>query len=295
MILKIVVFIFGTLFVHANPSPTSTLKSAPRSKENYTDIIKKAQDLVLSQDRVQAVQILNRAIKKEQVNKKARVDLLKLLDEITTTFHGEKNQKTYEYAKTLIRESPQEAQEKLTEVQQAEPTNIDVLIQLGRVALQSGKCEQAEQEVEKIRIINSYNIKGKLLSLQSDTCLQRTEEIDSEMQEIVEILKSMPLFTHVVLAQHFYNKQDYLRAQVELQKATAIDPNYPEIYFWESQIQKKMNAIPTSMALKYIRLCKTITKKDLRKYDIEPRVCQELKNYETEYKAELEKEEKREI
>lgn len=258
------------------------------TKETYKDIIHKAQTLTLQHDRLQAAQVLKRALENEP-SKKVESELLKNLQEVTTVFYSEKGQSIFEYGRSLFRSSPAEAQEKYISALKEEPNNVAILIEQSRLSLFVGKCEDAESAAIQAQKINPYSEDVALLLSQSGACLQKIEET-------IEALKKtkQSVYAFVVYAQVYLQKNDYVQAQSYLNLAKLADAQFPEIYFWELQIKKKQSFSLEESVFQYIKLCKAFSEKDFLKYSKEPRACQEFKNIEIEFKNILDTESRKE-
>lgn len=283
------------LSAFAQALPLIEQPKATKSKESYKDIIQKAQNLTLQQDRLQASQVLVRVIQSESYNKKAIEELKKTLNDISTVFYTEKTQKSFEYAKSLLRESAQEATEKFNESIKAEPENISILLWMARLSLVLGKCDEADKSLLKAKEINPFYSQLELADLQTKACLQNIEILNKSVSEYKHLEQIYPLYYHMVLVQKFYTQKQYPEANYHLEKAKSIDKEFPEIYYWESQILEKQELNFKDAASRYIRGCKTIAKADYLKYELEPRLCNEFKTFEAEYKNVLDQEGKKDI
>lgn len=274
------------------PTTPKTEKISSKSKESYKDIIQKAQSLTLQQDRLQASQVLVRVIKSEGYNKKAQEELKKTLNDISTLFYTEKTQRIFEYAKSLLRESPQESTEKFKEAVKAEPDNILVLLWVARLSMVSGKCDEANTSIIKALEINPFYAPLQLADLQVKACLQAIDPLNKSVAEYKPLETQYPLYFNMILVQKFFTQKQYPEATYHIEKAKQIDKEFPEIYYWESQILEKQELPFKEAASRYIRTCKTISKADYFKYELEPRLCNEYKTFESEYKSILEQEKK---
>ncbi len=262
--------------------------ATPATRETYKDIIHKAQTLTLQQDRLQAAQVLKRAIENES-SKKIELELRKALHEVTTIFYSEKGQSIFEYGRSLFRASPLEAQEKLSLALKEEPGNITVLVEQARLSLFLGKCEDAEATTVLAQNINPYEEDAALLLSQAKACLQKTEDAIESLKKTEQ-----SVYAFVVYAQSYLQKGDVAQAQSYLNLAKLADAQFPEIYFWDLQIKKKQSRAIEDSVFQYVKLCKTFVTKDFIKYSKEPRTCQEYKNIEIEFKNLLEAESKKE-
>jgi tetratricopeptide (TPR) repeat protein len=292
--MKLIVLILITFCARAYSLPLADdpKLTVSKNKENYKDIIQKAQNLTLQQDRLQATQVLVRVIESESYNKKATDELKKTLNEISTMFYTEKSQKSFEYGKSLLRESPQEASEKFTETLKAEPDNVSVLLWMARLSLFLGKCEDANISVTKAQAINPFYPQVELAELQAKACIQNVEALNKAVSEHKNLEQIYPLYYQMVMVQKFFTQKQYSEAISHLEKAKLIDKEFPEIYFWESQVLEKQELTFKEPASRYVRSCKTIEKSDYLKYELEPRLCQEYKTFEVEYKNVLEQDKK---
>jgi len=267
-----------------------TPKAPTKNKESYKDIIQKAQNLTLQQDRLQASQVLVRVINSEGYNKKAQEELKKTLNDISTLFYTEKTQRLFEYAKSLLRESQQESSEKFKEAIKAEPDNILVLLWTARLAMISGKCDEASTSVTKALEINPFYAPLQLTDLQVKACLQVIEPLNKAVSDNKALETQYPLYFNMILVQKFFTQKQYPEATYHIEKAKQIDKEFPEIYYWESQILEKQELGFKDSASRYIRSCKTISKADYFKYELEPRLCNEYKTFEAEYKSIIDQE-----
>ncbi len=263
--------------------------ASPNVKETYKDIIQKAQTLSLQQQRLQAAQVLQRALENE-TSKKAHTELLKTLQDLSTLFYTEKGQSVYEYGRSLFRSAPIEASEKFTEALKLEGDNVAVILQSARLNLLMGRCDDADVAATDGLKINPYEQDFFLIQAQARTCTQK-------QAEALLVLKKVPesVYAYVTRAQIAFLQKEYEEASSYIALAKAADPNFPEIYLWDMQIRKKEGEPFENQILKYTRACKAMTTKDYLRYEKEPRICSESKNLEAEFKSIIEAENKKEI
>src|SRR5690606_1819198 len=261
-------------------------------KESYKDIIKKAQNLTIQKDRLQGARVIVRVLEDDNLNKKTRDELKKALQDISVLFYTEKTQKVFEYAKSLLRESPQESFEKFKEALLEEPNNVMVLLWAARNALFRGKCDEADSFTSTALQLNPYYTYLQLARLQALACLQQFEEFDKAVVEFDTVESEYPLYYAMVMAQKLFNEKKYSAAYYYIEKAKQTDKEYPEIYYWETQILKKLERPVHDAVSRFVRGCKILGSADFFKYQPEPRLCQQYKSYETEYKNILEREKK---
>jgi tetratricopeptide (TPR) repeat protein len=292
----IVVTLSFLLFAQAHALPLAEEgNTVSKTKDTYKDVIQKSQNLTLQHERLQAAQSLVQAIQSDSYGKKATEELKKTLNDISTMFYLEKTQKVFEYAKSLMRESPQEASEKYSQAIKAEPDNILILLWMARLSLYLGKCEDAKQSIIKAQEINPFYAQLELAELQSIACLQSTELLNKAVADHKQLEQIYPLYYHMVMVQKFFTQKQYPEANYHIERAKEIDKEFPEIYYWESQILEKQELNFKDSASRYIKDCKTIAKADYLKYELEPRLCQQYKTFENEYKSVLEQENKKDM
>lgn len=288
--MKFLVVIFSFLLSFQDSFAQSKVSS--KNKESYIDIIQKAQSLTLQKDRLQATQVLVRVIRSEGYNKKAQEELKKNLNDISTLFYTEKTQRVFEYAKSLLREPPPEAAEKFKEALAAEADNALILLWSARLSMLQGKCDEAGVFVTKGLEINPFYEPLQLADLQAQACRQTIEALNKSASEYKHLEEKYPLYFNMILVQKFFIQKQYPEASYHIEKAKQIDKEFPEIYFWESQILEKQELVFKDAASRYVRSCKTISKADYMKYELEPRLCHEYKNFEAEYRGVLDQEKK---
>jgi tetratricopeptide (TPR) repeat protein len=265
-------------------------KGVSDKEDDYKGIIRKAREMTLQSDRPGAALILSQAIRQES-NKQAEQELKKALEEISTVFYTEKGQKVFEYAKSIFRETTSEPLEKLQEASQLEPTNALVHLWTARLYLKQGKCENALAAVQKALEINAYYSPAILVQAQTEICLQKDEDVLKDNVNLKKINQDYPIYYQLLMAQESFNKKQYSEAEGHIQRAEALDKNFPEIYFWKTHILEKEQKEIKDSAHRYVAICKAMTKSDFLKYEFEPRTCVEYKNFEVEYKNAIEQEE----
>ncbi len=107
--------------------------------ETYKDIIEKAHNLSLQNDRPQALRILSVAVKKE-TRPQAIAELKKVSRELSQIFLSDKSQQLYESGLSLKKIDPGEALDKIQEALKLEPENSLIVIEQARLQMMRGDC-----------------------------------------------------------------------------------------------------------------------------------------------------------
>jgi predicted Zn-dependent protease len=248
-------------------------------KETYKDLIAIAQNLSLQKDRLQATQILNRALQKEK-SLLARKELLSALGELSEVFFTEKTQQLFELGESLRFESPQSALDRYNEALKIEPGNVSILKAIGKTQLALGTCDKVLDMTQQALDMNAYAEDVQLLRAQALSCLMKTK--DSKLLiEKMDLRKSpLKFYFDIVKVQNLVFEDKFGMAEEELKKLIDQDTKFPETYYWMAQIKLKQKADAMEWNQKYVRLCENITPATRRKYSYEPRLCLERQNVE---------------
>ncbi|HEX4922682.1 MAG TPA: hypothetical protein VFV50_01300, partial [Bdellovibrionales bacterium] len=262
--------------VSARPCPAAP--AAP-ARETYKDLITAAQNLSLQKDRLQATQILTRALQKEK-SLAARKELLTSLGELSEVFYTEKAQHLFELGESLRFDQPALALERYSESLKLEPGNISVLRAMARAQLALGACDRVSETAAQGLELNPYSEELLLLRAQALSCLFKTK--DSKLVLDKADTKKSPLrfYFEAVKIQNLVFEDKLGMAEEDLKKLIEQDPAFPESYYWMGQIKMKQKAEPLEWNQKYVRLCQALTPATRRKYVNEPRLCLERKNVE---------------
>lgn len=141
-------FIFNLLAVE-HPGAAKSLPG-PKTTETYQDIIDKAFTLSLQRDRAHAIQVLTQSIKKESSKGAPPAELLMALEEVASSFYGEKSQQYFEQALSFRRNEPARALGRLSEALKLEPDNLQILAEQARLQIMVGDCGSAISIGEKL-------------------------------------------------------------------------------------------------------------------------------------------------
>jgi len=242
-----------------------------RSEENYQDLIQKAQNLTLQQDRLQTSQVLIRGIQRESRNSVAHKELVRTLGELTSVFYLEKTQALFATGESLLETKPREALESYIEALKSEDRNVLILKSIARVHLQLNECEKADLRVKSADEVDPYAPEVKLLRLQVLACQKNLELLGVRL--VQEELEGVEKFAYGLQMLDTINRKDLKRARTLLAawEAQAID--YPEIYYWKWQLSKQAGAIDRVAAAKYIQVCLNLTPRKRKAFCLDVDLC----------------------
>ncbi|MES2857468.1 MAG: hypothetical protein V4692_16475, partial [Bdellovibrionota bacterium] len=166
----VAVFFCGVLASAQKPKPTASpapVAAKPAKEvETFTDIITKAQNLTLQRDRLQASQILLRAIQREPKNSVAYREMMKALEELTAVFYTERAQGAFAAAESIVAIKPKEALDSYAEALRLEETNVAVLKGIARANLVLDECDKAETSLKTAESLIPFSGEIHLLRLQ---------------------------------------------------------------------------------------------------------------------------------
>lgn len=267
-ILAILIWLAGA--VAAPPGP---------EKETYKGLISAAENLSLQKDRLQATQILVRALQKEK-SLAARKELLASLHELSEVLYTEKAQHLFELGESLRLGQPALALERYGEALRLEPGNIAVLRAMARAQLTLGTCDRVSDTAAQGLELNPYSEELLLLRAQALSCLSRTKDSKLVLEKIDVKKSPLRFYFEAVRVQNLVFEDKLGLAEEDLKKLIEQDPTFAESYYWMGQIKAKQKSDPLEWNQKYVRLCQALTPAIRRKYVNEPRLCLERKNVE---------------
>lgn len=264
----------ATATAAAAHSNTPKRAAAPvATTETYQNLIEKAQNLSLQKDRLQASQILVRAIAQQSRGSTAYRELTRSLDDLMTTFYTERAQSTFTAAESNLPDKPKEAIEGFTEALRLEDGNVTILKALSRAHLSLGECDKADGFVRAAEGLDPYAPEVQLLRLQVLDCQKSSllaEKLAGPLDPAVDV-RGLQI-------------KDFLRRD-EIKRAKAVDeqweksaPEYPEVYYWKWMISKTEDgsgpAKPDrAAAQKYVQLCQNLTPRKRKSYNLDVDLC----------------------
>ncbi len=266
--------LFGVVFLFL----TDWSIAAPKT-ENHTDLISKAQNLILQKDRLQAMNVLIAGLKKENPKSIAYVELKRNLEDLSQLFISEKAQQVYELAITLKKTDINASTQKLTEALRIEPDHLTLLIDLSRNQLVKGDCNSAQDTISKSIQLIPFFEELKLLQAQVYICANQLIEYN-QLRATVDIKKTNLVSQWQLVDIEKYDKKGQTNAALEaINVFKNLKLNHPEIYYWSWKLSKN-----TADGYKYINECKKMSTGAYRQYLMEPQLCRRLSEVESELK-----------
>jgi len=263
----------------AKPLEKSGDKPADGQLENYQDLILKAQNLTLQQDRLQTSQVLIRGIQRETRGSGAYKELVRALEELTTVFYTEKAQSLFATAQALIEAKPREAIEQLQEAIKTDDRNVTILNELARVHLRFDECEKADQSVKQAEDVNPFSAEIKLLRLQVLACQKNYDVLTVKLASHDPDLDPLEKFTRGLQIQDLMRHKDLRKAKTLLATWETQATEYPEVYYWQWQLSREANDpdhLPDRIAAtKYLQMCQNLTPRKLQSLRFDVDLCKQ--------------------
>lgn len=270
-----------TLFVQdvdaAKKKAPPSSAPAPQSKsggklEDYRDLIQKAQNLSLQQDRLQASQVLVRGIQREGRGTQAFKELCRALDELTGLFYTERAQNIFSTGESLVETKPREAIDSFQEALKLEDRNVTVLKALARLHLRMDECDRAEGRVKQAEEVNPYSAEVKLLRLQTLSC-QGGADVLVWYAANEPDLEPVKKFARGLRIKALLRKSDFKKARAELSEWETQFAEYPEVFFWKWEVSKALKSPDRTVAAKYLQLCQGLTPRKRKAYALDVALC----------------------
>jgi tetratricopeptide (TPR) repeat protein len=159
--------------------------------ENYKNLIEKARNLTLQRDRLQASQVLQRAIQKEPKTSQAYKEMTRALDELMLLFYTEKGQSLFTQADAAADSNPKAAIDSYQSALRAEDGNVSVLKALSRAHLRLEECDKADTYIKQAEAMNPFSPEVKLLRLQALNCSGMFTVLSQQLTANAEELSSV--------------------------------------------------------------------------------------------------------
>jgi hypothetical protein len=247
--------------------------------ENYSDLISKAQNLILQKDRLQAMNVLVAGIKKENSKSNAYLELKKNIEDLSQVFISEKAQQLYELAITLKKTDMTASTQKITEALRLEPDHLKLIIELSRNQITKGDCSSAQESLSKIIQLSPYIEELKLLQTQIYLCLNQMSELN-QIRSTVDIKKSNYASQWILVDIEKFDKLGQNKAAIDsLILFKNLKLSHPEVNYWSWKLNKNTND-----GYKYVNECKKMSTGAYRQYLMDPQLCRRLSEVESELK-----------
>ncbi len=260
---------FFLLLVTMSPSGAFA-EFVKKNRESTSDIIQKSQNLLLQKNRLQAIDLLVKALKNEKPNSSGYNELRKNLIEISRIFISDKAQQTYEFSLSLKKTDAPQALTKINEAVRMEPENFALLFESARQNLIKNDCKAALEIGHKIQKMNPLDDELGLLMSQIKMC---QNELTGSM-----ISKDSFSTPHVFAwwsleVERNIKEKNFLKAKEALSQLKKVDKNYPEQYYWGWRLDHDQKINNLDLAQKYKGECQNLSVALYRRYSLDPRLC----------------------
>jgi tetratricopeptide (TPR) repeat protein len=251
-------------------------KAGDKSEETYQDLIQKAQNLTLQQDRLQTSQVLIRGIQRENRGSTAYRELVRVLDELTAVFYTEKTQNLFANAESVA-DKPREAIEAYQEALKTDDRNVSILKALARLHLRLDECEKADGRVKQAEEVNPYSAEVRLLRLQTLDCQKNFDMLSTRLGAHDADLEPVEKYTRGMQMLDLLRHKELKKAKALLVTWETQSPDYPEVFFWKWQLSKEgtidKTTIDRSAAAKYSQLCQNLTARKRKSFSLDVDLC----------------------
>lgn len=254
-----------------------------RQQETYRDLIEKAQNLTLQRDRLQASQILNRALAREPKTSLGFKELTKALQELTTVFYTERAQAAFVAGEANLPLKPKEAIESFQEALRMEDGNVAVLKALARTHLTLGECEKADGYVKSAEALDSYAPEVFLLRLQTWDCSKAYSFLDEKLFVSDSQLVGLETSLRGLQMRALIRKGDLIKAKATLAKWSLASKDYPEVSYWTFELSKS-GVLDRAAGQRYISACQNLSPRKRKSYNLDVDLCKAKEAVETALK-----------
>ena len=261
-----------------------TTKAKTAGGDSAAGYIKKAQGLLLENDRESAVRTVLAALARNAGGATGLGELKRELFTVTEMFVSEKGQRTFELGRSLAAQDLKTAKGKFLEALSLEKDNLSIIRELARVHLAQGECQSVYELSRQGLLYNPYNSEIFLLRLQAKACLGTLEDVEAELSNPYVDMVGLEPYIGLVRAQAALTKNAYSEAIEELNKAKAKSPSFPEIYFWMGKAQQLIEKSPREAFTHYVTLCREKVPSSLTR-SMEPRLCRQVAEIEKTLEA----------
>lgn len=248
-----------------------------KSEENYKDLIQKAQNLTLQQDRLQASQVLIRGIRREARSGFAYRELVRTLGELSTVFYSGKTQDLFATGESLAEAKPREAVEHYLEALKLEDRNVSILKALARLQLRLEECDKAEVRVKAAEEVDPFSSEIRLLRLQVMACQKNFDQLavrlankDSSKETDFEIAEKL---ARGLLVLDLFHRKDFKKAKAVIAAWEIQAPDFPEVFYWKWRLAQESEGSDRVSAAKYIQLCQNLTPRKRKIFSLDVELC----------------------
>lgn len=258
-------------------------------RDSAGEMVKKAQSMTLQRDRVQATRLLAQGLSAEKNKGASRKELLATFDQISRLFFSDKTQQSFELALSLKPTDEELTVQKLREAQRMEPDNFAIEEALMRIRLAARDCEAVLGSQKNFPDQYLYIHSGQVLVAQALVCLGRYDEAlklkPIEYYMHTETLSAVWLALEVEI--HF-KKSEFIKAREKALVLRGLNPKYPEAYYWSFMAENQLKMPSESSGQKYFSLCRGLSLRQKREFDLDPFLCRRVSEVETIQKKSVE-------
>jgi hypothetical protein len=262
---------------------TALLISYLATAQSATTAIEQAQMFALKKNRKAACSALMKAWEATPATAKpARQKLNESLQQISQMFFTDKGQKLFESGQSMLFDNPDLALNQLREALILEDGNIQILSRQAIAQMLKQDCEGAQKSIGQARALNPLSGEAAALEMRVLVCLQKFSDFRSKANSFFVLDKWQQSFVHYLSAQDYLQQQSPKRAMELLTKVLDEQPEFPEVYWHLSRAGRELGRDTTEWLQRYVSLCKAVTTKERRHFELEPKLCHSLKEAEYE-------------
>lgn len=260
--------------VHSGSRTTvSAQGTREKSEETYQDLIQKAQNLTLQQDRLQTTQVLIRGIQRETRGSPGYRELVRVLEDLASVFYTEKAQNLFATAEALVETKPREAVDAYAEAYKAEDKNLTILKAMTRLLLRLDECEKADVRVRLAEEIDPYSAEVRLLRMQTMSCQKNYDALSARLFVHDPDLDTVERYLHGLQVADWLRHKEAKKAKAILSIWEVQSPDYPELYYWKWQAAKETATSDRLSAAKYSQLCQNLTARKRKSFSLDVDLC----------------------
>ncbi len=267
-----VCFSFLTVAPAATAKKSKPIEPKSGQSETYRNLIEKAQNLSLQHDRLQASQILTRAIAKEPKNSQVYKELTRSLEELMSTFYTERAQSVFVSAESNLPLKPREAIEGFTEALRLEDGNLTILKALARTQLVLAECDKSDVFVKSAEAVDLYSPEVQLLRLQALDCL-KSPLLTDKLFPLDFTLAVLEPWVHGMQMRDLLRRDEAKKAKTLLDEWASADAEYPEVYYWKWKLSSLGEKPDRAAAQRYAQLCQNLTPRKRKSYNLDVDLC----------------------
>lgn len=271
---------FSGLSAHAvankSGAPAKKPEAAVSQTETFKNLIEKAQNLSLQRDRLQASQILVRALAREPKTSAGFKDGSRALDELMTAFYTERAQSVFAAAEANLPLKTKEAIDGFTEALRLEDGNVTILKALARTHLTQGDCDRAEPFIKSAEVLDPYAPELLLLRLQVLDC-SKSSLISAKLAPLDPLLLPLEKWTKAIQIREAIKNEDLKKAKTITDEWIKIAPDYPEGHYWKWSLSgdgtKDDPKSDRASAQRYVQICQNLTPRKRKSYNLDVDLC----------------------